>query len=102
MIKFFPIFEAVVKLSLGLVINWKLYRKDNRIIYHLEYLEIEEYNDGSGTRNFGFLGTYMESCKKGVSGKFAIFDDSIKFASNLLKIQNPKLWISTRSLTTEK
>ena len=44
-IKFFPIFEAVVKLSLGLVINWKLYRKDNRIIYHLEYLEIEEYSD---------------------------------------------------------
>ena len=40
----------------------------------------------------------MESSKKGVSGKFAIFDDSFKFASNLLKIQNPKLWIPDPSL----
>ena len=78
MIKIFPIFEAVVKLSLGLVINWKLYRKDNRIIYHLEYLEIEEYNDGSGTRNFGFLGTWNHP-KKG-------FQASLPFLTILLNL----------------
>ena len=78
-----------MKLSVGLVINWKLYRKDNRIIYHLEYLEIEEYSDGSGTRNFGFLGTWNHQ-KKGFQASMPFFDQSFKFASNLLKIQNPK------------
>ena len=78
-----------MKLSLGLVINWKLYRKDNRIIYHLEYLEIEEYSDGSGTRNFGFLGTWNHQ-KKVFQASMPFFDQSFKFASNLLKIQNPK------------
>ena len=43
----------------------------------------------------------MESSKKGVSGKFAIFDDSFKFASNFLKIPKPQT-LDTRSLTTEK
>ena len=67
-----------MKLSLGLVINWKLYRKDNRIIYHLEYLEIEEYSDGSGTPNFGFLGTWNHQ-KRG-------FRQVCLFLTNLLNL----------------
>ena len=54
-------------------------------------------SDGSGTRNFGFLGTWNHQ-KKGFQASLPFFDQSFKFASNLLKIQNSKLWIPDPSL----